>query len=69
MCGKKSNKNWCWREKKEYLVGLGIGRILLNALVYFTVGSDLPKSSRCKLELMHAVSTCALIFLNLYMIR
>jgi len=41
----------------------------LNALVHCTVNSDLPSSSSSKLELMHDVSTCASIFLNLYVIR
>jgi len=57
------------REEREYLVDLGIGRILLNALVHCTVSSDLPRSSSLKLELRHDVSTCASIFLNLYVIR
>jgi hypothetical protein len=33
------------------LVDLGIGRIVLNALVHCTVSSDLPRSSRYKSEL------------------
>jgi len=66
----KMPKNWSCREKNgEYLVDLGIGRILLNALARCTVSSDLPRSSSSKLELMPDVSTCASIFLNLYMIR
>jgi hypothetical protein len=37
------HKNWSWREKKgEYLVDLNIGRILLNALVHFTVRKIFP---------------------------
>ena len=53
----------------EYLVDLGIGRFVFNALVHGIVSSDLPRSSRSKFELMHDVSTCALVFLNLCMIR
>ena len=51
------------------MVDLGIGRILLNALVHCTVSSDLPRSSRSKLELVHDVSTSFSRLLNLYMIR
>lgn len=65
----KRHKNWGWRERKEYLVDLGIGRFLLNALVHCIVSSDPPSSSRSRLELTHVVSTCAPIFLNLYIIR
>jgi hypothetical protein len=37
---KEKHKNWSWGEKKgEYLVDLGIGRILLNALMHCTVSS------------------------------
>ena len=48
---KEKHSNWSWGEKKrEYLVDLGIGRILLNALVRCTVSSDLRRSSSSKLE-------------------
>ena len=49
------------------MLDLSIGRIQLNALVHCTVSSDLPRSSRSKLELMHDVSTCASVFFNLYL--
>ena len=48
----KRDKNWSWREKKEYLVDLGVGRIVLNALVHCTVSSDLHRSSRYNLEFL-----------------
>ena len=48
----KRDKNWSWREKKEYLVDLGVGRIVLNALVHCTVSSDLPRSSRYTSEFL-----------------
>ena len=38
------------REEVEYLVDLGRDRILLNALVHFTLCSDLPMSPISKLE-------------------
>ena len=65
----KRHKNCCWREKKgKYLVDLGIGR---NVECIYTLYCEFrfPTSSSSKLELMNGVSTCASIFLNLYMIR
>ena len=48
---KEKHNNWSWGEEKgEYLVDLGIGRILLNALMHCTVSSDLCRSSSSKLE-------------------
>ena len=49
----KRDKYWSWREKKgEYLVDLGVGRSVLNALVHCTVSSDLHRSSRYKSEFL-----------------
>ena len=62
----KRHKNWSWLGKKgKYLVELGIRWVLLNALVHFTVSSDLPRSPTSKLEIVHDISNCASIFLNL----
>ena len=50
------------------MVELGIGLLLLNALVHCTLSSDLPRSSSSKLEIVHDVSTCASIFLKINVI-
>jgi len=57
------------RKNGEYLVDPGIGRIILNILVHFTVSSQFPRISSFKLDLMHDTSTSASIFLNVCMIR
>ena len=48
--GKKAIYMDLKREEVEYLVDLGRDRILLNALVHFTLSSDLPMSPISKLE-------------------